>query len=149
MTLNEYWDAFLKAQNLPETTPFSGELTFSNENDEFASMVSLILCGKKTCHFSSLDAYKIDMDPIPRAGNYYVLNDFENNPVAVLKTKKVEILPFDQIPWEMAQKEGIDYSLQNFRDRYEAFFMEESDIMGYTYTRDLPVIFEEFEVIYK
>ncbi|MCF0242893.1 MAG: ASCH domain-containing protein [Treponema sp.] len=149
MTLNEYWNNFLREKKLPDSTPFGGEITFSNDEKDFAFLLALILGGKKTAQFSALPGYEIDFEPLPQKGYYYVLNDWQGNPVAVTKTTNVKVLPFEEVTWEMAQKDGEEENLQAWRERYSEFFQEDSDIMGYEFSPSMPVVFEEFEVIFK
>ena len=148
-SLDDFWSVFLKKSGLPDTTPFGGELTYSNYEQDFASVLSLILCGKKTAQFSALAGYHIDNEPLPHKSEYYVLNNWKGDHIAVIKTINVEILPFSEITWEMAQKEGADEDLSAFRQRYTDFFREDSDITGYDFSPEMPVVFEEFEVVFK
>lgn len=149
ISLNEFWNNFLKSTGLPETTPFGGEITYSDDEQEFAAVLALILCGKKTAQFSALAGYHIDNEPLPHKSEYYVLNNWKGEPVAVIRTINVEILPFEEITWEMAQKEGADEDLSAFRSRYSEFFREDADIVGYDFSPEMPVVFEEFEVVWK
>lgn len=148
-SLDDYWNNFLSEKKLPDSTPFGGELTYADEDQEFASILALILCGKKTANFSALAGYHIDNEPLPHKSEYYVLNNWKGEHVAVIKTTNVQILPFEEITWEMAQKEGADEDLSSFRQRYSEFFQEDSDIVGYDFSPTMPVVFEEFEVVYK
>lgn len=148
-SLDDFWARFLKENKLPDTTPFGGELTYANDEQDFASVLALILCGKKTAQFSALAGYHIDNEPLPHKSEYYVLNNWKGEPVTVIKTINVEILPFEEVTWEMAQKEGADEDLNGFRSRYTEFFREDSDITGYDFSPEMPVVFEEFEVIWK
>lgn len=148
-SLNDFWDRFLKENNLPDSTPFGGELTYANDENDFADLLALILCGKKTAQFSALAGYHIDNEPLPHKSEYYVLNNWKGDHIAVIKTTNVEILPFNEITWDMAQKEGADEDLYSFRTRYTEFFREDSDITGYDFSPEMPVVFEEFEVIWK
>lgn len=148
-SLDEYWNQFLSEKKLPDSTPFGGELTYADEEQDFASILALILCGKKTANFSALAGYHIDNEPLPHKSEYYVLNNWKGEHVAVIKTVNVQILPFEEITWEMAQKEGADEDLYSFRQRYTEFFREDSDIVGYDFSPTMPVVFEEFEVVYK
>lgn len=148
-SITDFWNSFLKNMNLPDSTPFGGELSYANEEQDYAPVLALILCGKKTANFSALAGYHIDNEPLPHKSEYYVLNNWKGDHVAVIKTVNVQVIPFDEIPWEMAQKEGADENLNEFRQRYTEFFQEDADIMGYDFSQTMPVVFEEFEVVYK
>lgn len=148
-SITEFWEKFLKDNNLPDSTPFGGELTYADDEGEQSPILALILCGKKTANFSALAGYHINNDPLPHKSMYYVLNNLKGDHMAVVKTVNVQILPFMEITWEMAQKEGADESLSDFRQRYTEFFREDSDIVGYDFSPEMPVVFEEFQLIWK
>lgn len=148
-SITEFWEKFLKDNNLPDSTPFGGELSYANDDEDLAPILSLILCGKKTANFSALAGYHIDNEPLPHKSQYYVLNNWQGDHMAVIKTIDVQVVPFEEITWDMAQKEGADENLSEFRQRYTEFFNEDSDIVGYDFSPSMPVIYEEFKVIWK
>jgi uncharacterized protein YhfF len=49
----------------------------------------------------------------------------------------------------MAAKEGEDENLESWRANHDEFFEYDADIMGYDFTPDMPVVFEEFKLLYK
>lgn len=149
MTTEEYWAKFIKDKNLGEDTVFGGEYMFSNDENDCIFLTSLILSGKKTAQTSALPAYHIDNEPLPKKGAFYILTDWQGNPVAVLQTKNVYILPFIEVTWDMAQKEGQDADLSSWRERYQEFFTDDADIMGYDFSETMPVVIEEFNLVYK
>ena len=67
----------------------------------------------------------------------------------MIKTTAVKILPFREISWELASKEGEDASLEEWQEKHVSFFTEEAAELGYKFTWDMPVIFEEFRLEYK
>ena len=69
--------------------------------------------------------------------------------LCIIQTTKVDILPYNQVTWEMAAKEGEDDSLESWRANHDDFFEFDADIMGYEFTPEMPVVFEEFKVLYK
>ena len=51
------------------------------------------------------------------------------------------------IPFDLARLEGEDDSLESWRKNHEVFFREEGKELGYAFSEEMPVIFEEFEVV--
>jgi uncharacterized protein YhfF len=51
------------------------------------------------------------------------------------------------ITFAIAKLEGEDDSLESRRGSHERFFREEGAELGYTFSEDLDVVFEEFEVV--
>ena len=64
-----------------------------------------------------------------------------------MRTTAVRVIPYREITFDIAKLEGEDDDLSSWRRNHEQFFTEEGRQLGYTFTEDMPVIFEEFEVI--
>ena len=62
-------------------------------------------------------------------------------------TTAVRVMRYGDITFDIAKLEGEDDSLESWRRNHERFFREEGKELGYTFSEDLDVVFEEFEVI--
>ncbi|MDD6157191.1 MAG: ASCH domain-containing protein [Lachnospiraceae bacterium] len=112
-------------------------------------LLDLVLKGQKRATSSSVWGYEIEGEPIPQEGNFSVITDWDGNPGCVVKTTRVRIIPYKDITYEIAKLEGEDDSLESWRKKHEDFFREEGEELGYEFSEDMPVIFEEFEVVEK
>ena len=110
-------------------------------------LLDLVLEGKKRATSSSLISYEIEGTKIPKVGDLSVITDWGGNPRCVIKTIKIRIIPYKDITFDIAKLEGEDYSLESWRKSHDKFFNEESKELGYIFTEDLDVVFEELEVI--
>ena len=108
-----------------------------------------ILSGKRTAFSSSYYAFEIDREPLPKKGNFYVVTDWQDTPYAIIETTEVTTLPFNTIPWSLAQKEDEADSIEQWREIKTEFFTDDADIMGYTFSKNMPVVFEEFKVVFR
>ena len=70
-------------------------------------------------------------------------------PKCVIETTNVRILPFKDITYDICRLEGEDDSLESWRKGYISFFKEEGKELGYEFSEEMPVVFEEFEVVYQ
>ena len=70
-------------------------------------------------------------------------------PRCVIKTTAVKVLPFKDVTFDLAVREGEDASLEDWQKSHVSFFTEEGNALGYEFTWDMPVIFEEFRLEYK
>jgi uncharacterized protein YhfF len=62
---------------------------------------------------------------------------------------KVYITPFSQVTEEHAYKEGeFDRTLSSWRECHSEFFTTELKKIEREFTEDMPVVCEEFEVVY-
>lgn len=110
-------------------------------------LLGLVLAGKKRATASSLRGYEMEGEPIPKAGDLSVITDWDGNPRCVIRTTNVRILPFDEITFDIARLEGEDECLESWRQHHRSFFGAESKEIGYVFDEQMPVIFEEFEVV--
>lgn len=149
LEVEKFWFEYLEKNNLPKTTPYSGEFILGEDEVSCLQLSALILGGKKTGSFTALDSFIIDNEPLPKAGSNYVVADWNEVPLCIIQTTKVTILPYNQITWEMAEKEGEEDSFDSWKESHNEFFEYDAEIMGYEFKPDMPVVFEEFKVIYK
>lgn len=110
-------------------------------------LLGLVLEGKKRATSSSLLGYQIEGIPVPKEGDMSVITDWEGTPACLVRTKKIRVLPFKNITFDIAKLEGEDETLDTWQANHVAFFTEEGKEVGYTFTEDMPVVFEEFEVV--
>ena len=111
-------------------------------------LLNLVIEGKKKATSSSYPSYLVEGEDIPKVGDMSVITDWDGNPRCVIKTTIVQIIPFNEITFDLAVLEGEDENLQSWRTKHEAFFREEAKEVGYTFTEDMKVVFEQFEVIH-
>lgn len=110
-------------------------------------LLGLVLEGKKRATASSLWAYEIEGEEIPKAGQKSVITYWDGTPGCVIQTTNVRILPYRDITFDIAVLEGEDDTLESWQRNHTKFFTEEGKEVGYEFNEDMPVIFEEFEVL--
>ncbi len=145
-----YWEKFLEEshQNKDEKA-FSGELVFENKGITGAEQVDLVLCGKRTVSFSPLPYYEINREPLPLSGENYIVEDRNENPRCIIELTDVNIIPFGEITWELASREGEDENLEQWREKQREYFQEEADICGFEFNDDTKIVCEIFQVVYR
>ncbi len=120
---------------------------FGDEPDHLASLVCK---GIKTGTASAYPVYEAEGEKVPEAGEYSVILDSKDEAVCVIRTTRVRIIPFRDVPADHAWKEGEgDRSLAYWREVHEEFFIGEMEEAGLVFTEDMPVVCEEFEVVYQ
>ena len=83
------------------------------------------------------------------SGELYLVLDRNEKPVCVIETQSVQVIPFNEVTWEMAKLEGEDESLEVWREKKQEYLEEEGDIMGFEFTPDIKLVFQTFNVVYK
>lgn len=111
------------------------------------ALLRLVLQGKKKATSSSLRGYEAEGEPIPEAGSRSVITFWDGTPGCIVETVRVSIIPFCDISYDMAMLEGEDDSLESWQKNHRRFFEEEGKQLGYSFDENMPVVFEEFEVI--
>ena len=76
-----------------------------------------------------------------------VITYWDGTPGCVIKTTNVRIIPYREITYDIAKLEGEDDTLESWQRNHKRFFTEEGKELGYTFSEDMPVIFEEFEIV--
>ena len=110
-------------------------------------LLDLVLKGQKKATASSVLGYQIEGEEIPKEGNLSVITDWDGNPRCVIKTTRVRSIPYKDITFDIAKLEDEDDTLESWRKNHEKFFTEEGKDLGYKFSEEMEVIFEEFEVI--
>ena len=121
------------------------EMTEKGANE----LVELVLRGKKTATASALWVYEYENEPVPSEGDHSVITDWDGKAKCVIQTVKVQIVPFNEVTAEMARKEGEgDLSVDYWRKGHTVFFKEECQEIGREFSEVMPVVFEEFALVY-
>ncbi|MCR5765465.1 MAG: ASCH domain-containing protein [Treponema sp.] len=147
--LDEYWERFLKETGRDSEERCAGDLNFEAKGFVGDELVSLVVSGKKTAFFSSYATFAIDGEPLPVSGELYIVVDRANNPRCVIELQSVEVIPFNEITWEMAKQEGEDENMTDWRNKEQEYLEEEGAVLGFSFTPDIKLVFQTFRVVYK
>lgn len=101
-----YWDEYWKDDKKPNSVS-SG--MFGDTPDELAQ---LVISGVKTATCSGYVFYGLENVPLPTAGDYFIILNQEEQPVAFIKTVDVTLVPMNEVSEEFAIAEG-DGSYEN------------------------------------
>lgn len=82
-------------------------------------------------------------------GDYSIITDWEGEAKCIIQTTAINIRPFKDVPASFALREGEgDKSLEYWKEVHHHFFSEECKDMSKSFSEDMRVICEEFEVVY-
>lgn len=147
--VNQFWQRFLSERNLPEDTVYFESFHFELTEKLAEELLSLVLAGQKKATASSLYAYEKEGQRLPEPGDYSIVTNWAGQPRCVICTTRVTVVPFGEMTFELCSLEGEDDSLDSWRRGHQRFFTEEGQEMGYRFSEEMPVVFEEFEVVYR
>ena len=148
MTVNEFWQEFLVKSNKDSTTQYFECFYFASTEEWANKLLELVLLGKKKATTSSLPAYEKSEEKLPQVGDYSIVTDWDGNPRCVIETTAVVILPFNEMTFDICKCEGEDDTLESWRRGHMAHFLEEGKTLGYEFSETMPVVFEDFKVVY-
>lgn len=116
-------------------------------------LISAILDGRKVTTTSLALEYEIEREPLPCEGQRSAVVDSNNEPVCIIETVEVLIVPLGEVGYEHVVSEGEGHAtVSDWRAAHEHFWRskEMTDSLGET-TLDLddatPVVLERFRVI--
>lgn len=147
--LAAFWERFLSANNLPSETKYYEAFHFCNDEKNANELLALVLEGKKTATASALPSYEIEGEPQPKIGDLSIVTDFSGNPFCVIETVSVLKMPFRDMTYDICKREGEDENLEGWQNNHIKFFSEEAQSLGFEFSWDMEIVFEDFKVIYK
>lgn len=111
-------------------------------------LLGLVLAGTKTATASALWDYEAEGEELPAVGTLSIVTDSAGVPRALLAVTRVRTVPFDEVDEAHAHAEGEqDRTLASWREIHERFFSEHAS-HDRGFAPDMPVVLEEFEVLY-
>jgi len=150
MTTSEFWKKYLETTGQKEgEAVYSGELVFEDTGMTGQTQLSLLLSGAKTAMFTPLETIEINMEKMPVTGEVYVVLDSKEEPRCIIELTDVKILPVNEIPWDLARRDGEDENILDWQNKMENFLDEEADLCGFEALPDSKIVCELFKVIYK
>ena len=146
MKEQKMWREFISAYPEYQNKTYQA-WSYGVEPDELAR---LTVENVKTATASAFEEYALENEAIPEEGELNIILDANEEAVCITKTTKVKVVPFIEVSNEHAYKEGEgDRSLHYWRAVHKDFFNQSYTKKGLTFHEHIPVVCEEFEVIYK
>ena len=145
MTDKALWNAFITKH-----TNHDADYTAWAFGAEAALLAHLVETGEKTATSSAYQLYETENEPLPKAGDYSVILDAQNNAVCVIQMQRVYVTAFHDVSEEHAFKEGEgDKSLAYWRKVHKEFFTACLEEAHLKFSDDMKVVCEEFKVVYR
>jgi len=150
-SIRAMWSDFIKGQDKKpeEMNDTFTSWYFGADQQTADELAELVLTGTKRATTSLYESYIFEKEPIPKVGDYSIITDWEGKAKCIIQTTAINICPFKDVTEAFARREGEgDKSLDYWRDVHRHFFSLECDDMSKTFSEDMLVICEEFEVVY-
>jgi uncharacterized protein YhfF/ribosomal protein S18 acetylase RimI-like enzyme len=145
--IQNYWDEFVKINNIYAGRRYS-VWRFGSGEYQANSLIGLVRQGVKTGTSSAVEMYESG-EKMPEKGLISIITYGNGIPGCIIETIDVVKKKFDEIQEAEAILEGEgDLSLEYWRNAHEFFFTMEYREAGKKFHKQIPVIFEEFKVLY-
>ena len=138
-----YWNEFWQGKTPPENmiaeqfgrayTPLADELAKE------------IVMGKKTATCPAYLFYELENEPLPKIGDYTIVLNSKDEPVAIIKNTEIQIIPMNKVTKEMAIAEAGSY--EYWRESHVNFFTAELAEYGKEFSEDMLLVWTWFEVV--
>ncbi len=121
------------------------------DNEESANnLAELVRQGTKRATTGLHYFYEIEGEALPKIGDLSIIIDWQGIAQCIIETKKVILLPFNEVTEELAEIEGEgDKSLKYWREAHINSFNRDLNEHNIEFSVDMLVVFEEFEMVYK
>lgn len=119
-----------------------------NEGDANA-LVELVLQGRKRATASLLWGYEVSHKALPKVGDLSIVTDWQGQPRCIIESTEVEVVPYAEVSAAFAAIEGEgDGSLRYWFEEHWRYFSRECQRLGKPPSLQMPVVCEQFKVIY-
>jgi uncharacterized protein YhfF len=109
----------------------------------------LVLHGPKRATAELVQAFVTQDEPLPQAGDRCLVLGGDGRPLAIVRTTDVRVGPLSSVDDRFAWDEGEgDRTRAWWLDAHTRFFSRQCTAMGLTFSDDIGVVFERFELVW-
>ncbi|HSN72017.1 MAG TPA: ASCH domain-containing protein [Steroidobacteraceae bacterium] len=121
---------------------------FSDQPAETDALCALVLSGTKRATAPCL--WQFVDEPVPVPGDLHVVIDSRGLACCVIRTTRVQIVPFRNVPLDFVRLEGEgDGGIEHWRRVHWSYYQRVLAPLGREPTDDMPVVCQEFEVVHR
>ncbi|WP_039042880.1 ASCH domain-containing protein [Sporosarcina sp. ZBG7A] len=145
--VEEFWHSYTRDNMLNMSVPEAW--MFGDGSKEMGDELgSLVVSGMKTGTCAAHCIYELEDEEIPKEGQYDIVLDGDNNPLAIIKYTKIDFVKMNEVTRDFARSEGEgDLSYDYWYREHVKFFTWELSQHGLTFTPDLLLVCQTFEVV--
>jgi uncharacterized protein YhfF len=144
-----FWGEFSRQAGGVDDALFYEAFHFGDSDALAQELADLVLAGTKRATAGAVWSFEAAGKRLPRAGDLSVVTAWSGQPLGVIRTTRVELMPFDLVTAEFAAAEGEgDGSLDFWRRVHAAYFGRDCARVGRVFSVHMPVCCERFELVY-
>ena len=100
--IESFWQHYCDSEGM-ENIRYKEAFQFGEKADWLAGLVEE---GTKTATCSSFPLYEREGESLPEIGDYQIVLNSKDEPVAIIQSYSIEIYPFNEVPVDFALAEG-------------------------------------------
>ncbi|WP_025784642.1 ASCH domain-containing protein [Sporosarcina sp. D27] len=145
--VEEFWHRYARENMLSMSAPEAW--MFGDGSKEMGDELgSLVVSGMKTGTCAAHCIYELEGEEIPKEGQYDIVLDGDNNPLAIIKYTKIDFVKMNEVTRDFARSEGEgDLSYDYWYREHVKFFTWELSQHGLTFTPELLLVCQTFKVV--
>lgn len=141
--IEAYWQAFCEEENLGSIR-YKEAFQFGAHADWLAG---LVVDGTKTATCSSHPLYELEGEPLPEVGDYQIVLNSQDEPVAIIQSYAIDIQPFKDVPVDFALAEG-EGTYEQWKEGHLQFFGELLPAYNLAFTEEMLTVCDRFKKVY-
>ncbi len=150
--IEQYWQKFLST--LASDSPYHSKTyvaeAFGDHPKLADELGALIVSGIKTGTCSALWEWQAEGNPIPEVGLISITLNGAGEPICIIETTHIALRNFNEVDEDFARTEGEgDLSLRYWREAHQTFFSRVLPKIGRGFSEEMPLVCENFKLIYK
>ena len=148
--LTTFWNAYANAAGGADEARFYEAFCFG-DNEELANELGeLVLRGTKRATVGSVWSFQAKGKRLPVPRDLSIVTSWSGEPLCIIETQAVDVLPFNQVNAEFAATEGEgDGSLSFWQEAHRKYFTRECATAGREFSESMLVACERFRVVYR
>lgn len=147
--IQPFWAEFQAAIGYNASSLFFEAFHFDDNEASANELGRLVLQGTKKATAGLLWSSEVANAPIAKQRSLSVVTNWQGQPLCVIETTRVDIVPFEQVSASFAAIEGEgDGSLSYWRAAHWAYFGRECQRIGRQPSPQMPIVCEQFKLIY-
>lgn len=144
-----FWAEFQAQFGVDASERFYEAFHFDDNEHDANVLANLVLLGIKRATAGLLWSFEAENKPLPKPGDLSVVTNWKHEPLCVIETTEVTVVPFDEVTAQFAATEGEgDKTLRHWREVHWSYFGRECKRIGKEPSEQMPVLCENFSVIY-
>lgn len=149
-TLASFWNDFAGSAGGADEDRFYDAFCFGDGEEFAGELAELVLRGTKRATAGSVWSVEAEAKRLPQPGDLSIVTDWSGQPLCVIETQSVNVVPFRDVTAEFAAAEGEgDGSLSYWREAHRRYFTRECASAGREFSEEMLVACECFEVVYR